>query len=67
MTTAIPDAAIATVTAALDDYRLTTPPHAQTPHGAAHRIGEYLASSGYEIRPARVDEPPGPTQAGAAS
>ncbi|KUH38411.1 MULTISPECIES: hypothetical protein [Streptomyces] len=46
-----PPAAMAVITAALDDYRLTTPPTQQTPDGAAHRIAEYLRSSGYAITP----------------
>lgn len=44
-------AAIAVIEAALDDYRLTTPPDQQTPAGAADRAAEYLLSSGYAIRP----------------
>lgn len=41
----------AVVEAAIDDYRLTTPPDQQTPAGCTDRIAEYLASSAYEIRP----------------
>lgn len=48
----IPAAAIAIITAALDDYRLTTPPDQQTPAGAADRTAEYLLTAGYDIRPA---------------
>ncbi|MEV6313390.1 hypothetical protein AB0M10_32975 [Streptomyces sp. NPDC051840] len=43
----------AVVEAAADDYRITTPPEEQTPAGLADRIAEYLASSGYDIRPDR--------------
>lgn len=39
------------MTAATDDYRTTTPAEQQTPEGLIDRIGEYLLSSGYEIRP----------------
>ncbi|MFG2225354.1 hypothetical protein [Streptomyces sp. NPDC048644] len=46
----IPAAALAIIRAALDDYRLTTPTTAATPAGAADRIVEYLASSGYTAR-----------------
>jgi hypothetical protein len=45
----MPPAAIAVIAAALDDYRLTTPTHAQTPHGAAERAAEYLATSGWGL------------------
>ncbi len=48
--TGIPAAAVAVIAAALDDYRLTTPADTQTPHGAAERAAEYLASSGWDIR-----------------
>jgi hypothetical protein len=48
--TGIPAAAVAVIAAALDDYRLTTPADRQTPHGAAQRAAEYLASSGWDIR-----------------
>ena len=47
--TAIPDAAVAVIAAALDDYRMTTPPSQQTPRGAAERAAEYLASSGWGL------------------
>jgi hypothetical protein len=47
--TGIPDAAVAVIAAALDDYRLTTPADQQTPHGAAERAGEYLMSSGWGL------------------
>jgi len=49
---AVPPAVVALMSAALDDYRLLTPPGEQTPHGQAVHVGEYLASSGYEVRPA---------------
>lgn len=47
--TAMPPAAIAVIAAALDDYRLTTPDHAQTPRGAAERAAEYLLTSGWGL------------------
>ncbi|MFI9154532.1 hypothetical protein [Streptomyces sp. NPDC053367] len=47
--TAIPDAAIAVIAAALDDYRLTTPAERQSPRGAAERAAEYLAGSGWGL------------------
>ncbi|MEU2180258.1 hypothetical protein [Streptomyces thermolilacinus] len=47
--TRIPPAAIAVIAAAYDDYRLTTPPTEQTPHEAAERAAEYLASSGWGL------------------
>lgn len=47
--TAIPDAAIAVIAAALDDYRLTTPTNRQTPRGAAERAAEYLVGSGWGL------------------
>ncbi|GGW41137.1 RRQRL motif-containing zinc-binding protein [Streptomyces xantholiticus] len=52
----IPDAAVAVIAAALDDYRLTTPHDQQTPHGAAERAAEYLLSSGYRIAPDHTPE-----------
>lgn len=52
MTQPIPPAAVAVIEAALDDYRLQTPADQQTPEGAAHRVAEYLLSSGYAITPA---------------
>lgn len=57
---AIPDAAVAVMAAALDDYRLTTPAHRQTPHGAAERAAEYLASSGWGLYVPRHYKPPTP-------
>jgi len=47
--TPIPDAAIAVIAAALDDYRLTTPPGQRTPRGAAERAAEYLITSGWGL------------------
>lgn len=55
--TAIPDAAIAVIAAALDDYRLTTPIHRQTPRGAAERAAEYLVGSGWGVYVPRSSEP----------
>ena len=55
--TTIPDAAIAVIAAALDDYRLTTPPHRQTPRGAAERAAEYLVTSGWGIQVPRDQQP----------
>ncbi|MCR8574718.1 hypothetical protein [Streptomyces sp. Isolate_219] len=47
---AIPDAARAVILAALDDYRMNTPPTEAKPAAAAHRVVEYLASSGFTAR-----------------
>lgn len=47
---AIPDAALAVIRAALDDYRLTVPTHQARTAGRVHRIAEYLVSTGYTIR-----------------
>jgi hypothetical protein len=55
--TTIPAAAIAVIAAALDDYRLTTPPHTQTPRAAAERAAEYLASSGWGLHVPRSIQP----------
>ncbi|MEU0634415.1 hypothetical protein [Streptomyces sp. NPDC005989] len=55
--TPIPPAAVAVMTAATDDYRTTVPAEQQTPEGLVDRIGQYLLSSGYEIRP-DLDEAP---------
>ncbi len=46
-----PPAAAAIIDAAIDDYRLITPPEEQTPAGLTDRIGQYLLSSGYAVRP----------------
>lgn len=46
---AMPPAAIAVIAAALDDYRLTTPTHQQTPREAAERAAEYLLTSGWTL------------------
>ncbi|MFI2426542.1 hypothetical protein ACH5A7_21005 [Streptomyces sp. NPDC018955] len=55
--TTIPLAAVATIAAALDDYRLTTPQHQQTPRGAAERAAEYLLSGGWGIYVPRSQQP----------
>ncbi|MFC8271110.1 hypothetical protein ACFUJR_00915 [Streptomyces sp. NPDC057271] len=47
-----PAASVAVIAAALDDYRLTTPDHQQTPHDAAHYTATYLATHGWTITPA---------------
>ena len=60
--TTIPDAAIALIAAALDDYRLTTPPTQQTPRGAAERAAQYLTSSGWGLHIPRTP-PHTPTRA----
>jgi hypothetical protein len=52
--TAIPDAAVAVITAALDDYRLTTTPAERTPRGAAARVAECLTSSGWGLTTTRT-------------
>lgn len=46
-----PPAVRAVIDAAIDDYRLVTPPEQQTPAGLTDRIGQYLISSGYAVRP----------------
>jgi hypothetical protein len=56
--TAIPDAAVAVIAAALDDYRLTTPARIQTPRGAAERAAEYLISSGWGLYVPRTQPQP---------
>ncbi|MEU7010394.1 hypothetical protein [Streptomyces sp. NPDC046332] len=48
----IPQAAVADIAAALEDYRLITPHHQQTPHNAANYAATYLATSGWTITPA---------------
>ncbi|MCL7377438.1 hypothetical protein [Streptomyces sp. 35G-GA-8] len=53
--THMPQAAVTTIAAALDDYRLTTPTEQQTPDEAAERVAEYLASSGWGLH--ITDEP----------
>jgi hypothetical protein len=55
--TGIPAAVVAVIAAALDDYRLTTPDATQTPHGAAERAAQYLASSGWDIHAPQQDRP----------
>lgn len=47
---AIPAAARAVILAALDDYRMNTPSTEAKPAAAAHRVVEFLASSGYTAR-----------------
>ncbi|MFG2400732.1 hypothetical protein [Streptomyces lydicus] len=49
-TIAIPAAVRAVILAALDDYRMNIPPTEAKPGAAAHRVVEYLASSGYTAR-----------------
>ncbi|MFJ9029775.1 hypothetical protein ACIRQP_14825 [Streptomyces sp. NPDC102274] len=51
----IPQAAVATIAAALDDYRTTTPTDQQTPEDAARHISEYLLSTGWGLH--ITDEP----------
>lgn len=58
----IPAAALAAIRAALDDYRLTTPPDQATPAGQAQQIGMYLASMGYAITPDTSVRAPGPRE-----
>ncbi|MFJ2374999.1 hypothetical protein ACIOZL_19650 [Streptomyces sp. NPDC087769] len=53
----IPPAAVVVMCAGADDYRITTPAEQQTPEGLVDRIGEYLLSSGYAIRPDPGEEP----------
>ncbi|MFF8482370.1 hypothetical protein [Streptomyces antibioticus] len=55
--TSIPDAAVAVIAAALDDYRITTPPGRQTPRGAAERAAEYLTTSGWGLHVPRSNQP----------
>jgi hypothetical protein len=57
----IPDAAIAVIAAALDDYRLTTPIGQQNPRGAAERAAEYLLSSGWGLHVPTTYPPPPPS------
>lgn len=58
----IPDAAIAVIAAALDDYRLTTPTHQQHPRGAAERAAEYLMTSGWALHVPRGNQPQPPSR-----
>ncbi|MFD5031681.1 hypothetical protein ACFWM0_14885 [Streptomyces sp. NPDC058405] len=53
--THMPQAAVTTIAAALDDYRLTTPDDQQTPQDAAHYVAERLLSSGWGLHV--TDEP----------
>lgn len=46
-----PPAAVAVINAAIDDYRMITPPEQQTPAGLTDQIGQYLLSSGYAVLP----------------
>ncbi|MEU1494321.1 hypothetical protein ABZ456_29215 [Streptomyces sp. NPDC005776] len=46
-----PPSVSAIVAAAIDDYRMVTPPDQQTPAGLTDRIGQYLLSSGYAVQP----------------
>lgn len=48
----IPEAVVHDLEAALDDYRLVTPPEEQTPHGAARYQAEHLAGCGWVVVPA---------------
>lgn len=59
--TAIPDAAVAVIAAALDDYRLTTPAGQQTPRGAAECVAEYLLSFGWGLHVPTTYPPPRPS------
>ncbi|WP_158718434.1 MULTISPECIES: hypothetical protein [Streptomyces] len=43
--------ALTVLAAAIEDYRVLTPPDEATPAGLATAIGEYLASSGLTICP----------------
>lgn len=56
--TTIPDAAIAVIAAAYDDYRLTTPPSERTPRGAAERTAQYLIASGWSLHIPRSEATP---------
>ncbi|MER5750667.1 hypothetical protein [Streptomyces sp. NPDC002088] len=56
--TTIPAAAIAVIAAALDDYRLATPTHQQTPRAAAERAAEYLMTSGWGLHVPRPEPQP---------
>lgn len=49
MITTMPGAAVATIAAALDDYRNQTPTEQQTPRGAAEYTAMYLASEGWGL------------------
>jgi hypothetical protein len=59
---AIPDAAIAVIAAALDDYRITTPASRQNPRGAAEQAAEYLMSFGWGLHVPRGNEPQPPSR-----
>ena len=51
-----PPAVRAIVNAAIDDYRLITPPEQQTPDGETDRIGQYLVSFGYAVHPNTAEQ-----------
>lgn len=51
----MPEAVVADIAAAIDDYRLTTPADQATPAGQAERIAEYLLSSGWTVQPRPED------------
>ncbi|TRV72567.1 hypothetical protein FKN01_29710 [Streptomyces sp. 130] len=55
-----PPAAVAALAAGLDDYRLTTPAHQQTPAEAARRAAEYLVSAGWAVHIPPRAVPSGP-------
>ena len=61
--TGIPPAAVAVIAAAIDDYRLTTPTHQQTPRGAAERAAEYLVSAGWDVSAPAGEQPKPRTRA----
>lgn len=54
----IPEAAVAALKGAYDDYRLITPPDQRTPEGAVELALQYLLGSGYTVVP---DLAPAPT------
>lgn len=49
--TGIPDTSRAVLLAAIEDYRVLTPPDQATPDGLTDAIAVYLASSGLTICP----------------
>ncbi|RYJ29378.1 hypothetical protein CU044_2119 [Streptomyces sp. L-9-10] len=51
----MPQAAVTTIAAALDDYRRTTPAEQQNPDEAAHYVAGRLLASGWELH--ITDEP----------
>lgn len=54
--TEISRAALDVVAAAIEDYRVITPPDEATPEGLATAIGEYLAGSHLTICPTSTPE-----------